>query len=138
MIRPGTKEVIGENYLHRWTILDLFGWRVYLHHFVGDDKIRPLHDHPCKFWSIGLWGNYVEQYVSAYNAFGETTKRLFKAPWFRTFPAIHRHRIIDVRNTWALVVHGPPKRRWGFYPDGIFVYWKDYLAMLDSLSGADD
>lgn len=49
-------------YLYRWTLMKLpFGYKVYLHHFVGDDWSLDFHDHPKRFWSIGLWGWYEER-----------------------------------------------------------------------------
>lgn len=49
-------------YLYRWTLLRLKnGIGVYLHHFVGNDWSRDLHDHPKRFISVGLWGGYTEE-----------------------------------------------------------------------------
>ena len=49
-------------YLYRWTLAVLGrGRRCYLHRYLGSDWARDLHDHPKVFWSIGLWGGYVEQ-----------------------------------------------------------------------------
>ena len=49
-------------YLYRWTLAVLGrGRRCYLHRYRGSDWARDLHDHPKVFWSIGLWGGYVEQ-----------------------------------------------------------------------------
>lgn len=47
-------------YLYRWTLAKVkkWGWGVYLHHFVGDDWSLDLHDHPKRFISIGLKGQY--------------------------------------------------------------------------------
>lgn len=47
-------------YLERWTLLQLFGWAAYLHHFLGDDWALDPHDHPRRFISIGLLGWYIE------------------------------------------------------------------------------
>ena len=46
-------------YLYRWTVAKWRGRGIYLHHFVGDDWSRDLHDHPKRFISIGLKGGYV-------------------------------------------------------------------------------
>lgn len=50
-----------ETYLWRWTIAKWSGRGIYLHHFVGDDWSRDLHDHPKRFIFIGLWGWYIEE-----------------------------------------------------------------------------
>jgi hypothetical protein len=52
-----------ETYLWRWTVAKWRGRGIYLHHFVGDDWSRDLHDHPKRFISIGLWGWYIEETV---------------------------------------------------------------------------
>src|SRR5262245_32102981 len=99
-------------YLYRWELFNGFQGtlRVYLHKFVGDDWSTDLHDHPKRFWSIGLWGRYTE-----YRADGST--REWRAPWVRSFPAEHRHRLTGQRPwapCWTLVVVGAPVRDWGF------------------------
>src|SRR5579872_58435 len=77
-------------YLYRWNLLSRRGkFSVYLHHFVGDDWSYDLHDHPKRFISIGLWGWYIEERPSG----GHTIKRVYRAPWFRSFPAQYIHRI---------------------------------------------
>ena len=73
-------------YLHRWTLACFRdGRRVYLHRYLGSDWSRDMHDHPKAFWSIGLWGGYVEQTPDG--------MRQWRAPWVRRFPAEHRHRL---------------------------------------------
>src|ERR1700727_2614916 len=78
-------------YLERWTLFYRFGYGVYLHHFLGDDWAIDPHDHPRRFISIGLKGFYFED---VFSSDGEliSTKR-YQAPWFRSFPAEHLHRV---------------------------------------------
>lgn len=170
-------------YLYRWTLLATPWLKVYLHHFVGDDWARDLHDHPKRFISIGLWGEYIEEtpggrwevvtdadgvmvrvrwsnpdvegrylWVRHYpnepwgqvacereaQRFNEErrwpgegldagpSERTFRAPWIRTFPADHVHRL-RARNCWTLVVVGRPQREWGFWLNGQWVAWRTYL-----------
>lgn len=127
-------------YLYRWTLFQpkrparlWRGFGIYLHHFVGDDWSRDLHDHPKRFISIGLKGAYVEetprmdQYGRAYRAF--TVDRTYRAPWIRTFPAthIHRLRLINRRPCWTLVVVLRSVREWGFWHNGEWLHWKEYV-----------
>ena len=120
-------------YLFRWWLLSFFGWKVYLHHFVGDDGARDLHDHPKKFISIGLWGSYIEEtpYIdhtgSASTVLVNRTR--YRAPWVRSFPPEHKHRLILEPNKtcWTLVIVGSPKREWGFWVRGKFVPWFEYV-----------
>ena len=85
-------------YLYRWTIAKWRGRGIYLHHFVADDWSIDLHDHPKRFISIGLWGRYVELIPDPLFA---TKTRTFQAPWIRSFPARHIHRIRMVRD-WRI------------------------------------
>ena len=116
-------------YLHRWTLLTgPRGFAVYLHKFVGSDWGRDPHDHPKRFISIGLKGSYVEQ---SYEGIREANRdgrlhsdedgvvrRRYNAPWIRSFPAEHVHRLLlDPGTTcWTIVITLPISRAWGFWP----------------------
>ena len=114
-------------YLYRWTIFKRDKkWSLYLHHFVGDDWSLDLHDHPKRFISIGLWGRYCEETIEG--------SRVYRAPWIRTFPAEHIHRLkmIDGGSCWTLVLVLKPTRNWGFWHSGRFISWRDYVDGSDS------
>lgn len=115
-------------YLHRWTILKWRGkFSIYLHHFVGDDWSLDLHDHPKRFISIGLWGWYLEHTPNG-------VKR-YSAPWLRTFPATHIHRLtVPSKNCWTLVTVGKPVREWGFWHLGKFIPWRNYVDGQDDIA----
>lgn len=118
-------------YLYRWTLLSIKGkWAIYLHHFVGDDWSNDLHDHPKRFITIGLWGWYLETTPAGLIQHHPETKiRKWHAPWVRTFPANHIHRIsVPSKNCWTLVVVLKPVREWGFWHLGKFIPWKKYVA----------
>ena len=113
-------------YLYRWELASLLGGRVrvYLHKFVGDDWSVDLHDHPKRFWSIGLAGRYLE-----HRADGSVVE--YRAPWVRSFPAEHRHRLTGptpAAPCWTLVIVGAPVRGWGFWHAGRFIHWRSYVA----------
>jgi hypothetical protein len=122
-----------DTYLVRWTLLKLWGGiGVYLHHFVGDDWSRDLHDHPKRFISIGLWGSYLEETMtppSGPSAISILDERRYRAPWLRTFPAhhIHRIRLIDGRPCWTLVIVLRTVRKWGFWHGGSWIPWRQYV-----------
>src|SRR5581483_11352359 len=115
-------------YLYRWTLLRLrrLGVAVYLHRFVGEDWSKDLHDHPKRFVSVGLYGGYVE----------ETPKgtRTYRAPWLRSFPATHTHRLTlgPFRECWTLVIVFAAVRPWGFWHGGRWVHWKEYVTGSES------
>lgn len=130
-------------YLYRWTLLSRKGkFGVYLHHFVGDDWSRDLHDHPKRFISIGLWGWYLEEtpcgeIKNGTPNIGEswdswTRIKKYRAPWIRTFPATHVHRLsVPSKNCWTLVIVLRPVREWGFWHLGRFIPWRSYVDGAD-------
>ena len=116
-------------YLRRWTLLKLWsGMGLYLHHFLSDDWSFDFHDHPKRFISIGLWGEYLE-HTPTRDPARPITARLFSAPWIRTFPARHIHRIVLVggRPCWTLVFVLRTQRDWGFWCGGKWVKWSTYV-----------
>lgn len=118
-------------YLFRWTLFkvkDTFA--VYVHKFVASDWARDPHDHPKRFISIGLWGAYKEfVYEARDNQTFTKYVKLHVAPWVRSFPANHLHRIeaVNDRPCWTLVVTLKPVREWGFVQDGKWIEWKKYV-----------
>ena len=112
-------------YLYRWTLLARKGrFGIYLHHFVGDDWSLDLHDHPKRFISIGLWGWYVEERPTSHGIIW----REYHAPWIRSFPAEHIHRLaVPSKNCWTLVIVLRPVREWGFWHEGRFIGWREYV-----------
>jgi hypothetical protein len=130
-------------YLYRWTLFQprrpRWFWRgfgIYLHKFVGDDWSRDLHDHPKRFISVGLKGAYREATPAPMNTcdvvelYTGLRWRTYRAPWLRTFPATHIHRLElleDRRPCWTLVIVLRSVREWGFWHLGRWIYWKDYV-----------
>jgi hypothetical protein len=115
-------------YLYRWTLARIGPYAVYLHHFVGDDWSLDLHDHPKRFVSVGLKGRYLEETPHDGSTI-MTQSRVYRAPWVRTFPAdhIHRLRMIDGGDCWTLVVTLKATRGWGFWHLGRFIPWRQYV-----------
>jgi hypothetical protein len=109
-------------YLYRWTVLRTPWFAIYLHHFVGDDWSRDLHDHPKRFLSIGLWGRYIE----------DTPERskTFTAPWIRSFPPehIHRIRLYEGEQCWTICIVFQAVRAWGFWHAGQWIPWRQYVG----------
>src|SRR5579864_8477800 len=105
------EEINGGNrcptYIWRWTI---FSWRghfsIYLHHFVGDDWSLDLHYHPKRFIFICLCVCYLERTPAGLiQHHPETRLTKYRAPWIRTFPAHHIHRLeVPSKNCWTLVI----------------------------------
>jgi hypothetical protein len=88
-------------YLFRWTLASTPWGKLYLHHFVGDD----------------------------YEFDDKRTFRAYRAPWIRTFPAHHRHRLSmpGGGSCWTLVWVGRSEREWGFWRGDEWTHWRDYV-----------
>lgn len=72
-------------YLERYYVGTLFGWRFYMHQFVGSDPDRGLHDHPWpKAYSVILSGWYWE----------ETRSGTRKVRWFNSLTGDTFHRVV--------------------------------------------
>lgn len=132
-----------EKYLDRWFMYFL-GFTVRLHKFYRGDDDRAPHDHPWAFITFPLTGYWEKVW---YGGFGEHGVRFVK-PWrFHYRPAQHQHIVLgsQVNSSWhsyknhAADFHSPTpfytivltsrkKQTWGFYPEGKFVYWKDFNA----------
>lgn len=126
------EEINGANrcptYLYRWTLLKYNKRGIYLHHFVGDDWSLDLHDHPKRFISIGLWGEYIETTPCPDNFPNCDHYHIWRAPWYRSFSAEHQHRLsVPSKNCWTLVCVGDATRPWGFWHNGEFVGWRKYV-----------
>lgn len=108
-------------YMYRWTVLRTPWFAIYLHHFVGDDWSRDMHDHPKRFISLGLNGRYIEETPGH--------SRTFTAPWLRSFSAnhIHRIRLYEGEQCWTCCIVLKHVRQWGFWRDGIWIPWRDYV-----------
>ena len=125
-----------ERYLRRWTLLKLPGRRgLYLHHFVGSDWSRDLHDHPKVFVSIGIRGGYVEETETPLY-YGPRRREQFRAPWIRRFEPRHVHRLrVPPRGCWTLVYVGATEREWGFWRHGEWIQWRRYVTMFGGKGG---
>jgi hypothetical protein len=108
-------------YLYRWIVLSTRWFKIYLHRFVGDDWSLDLHDHPKRFITIGLLGSYLETTPSG--------QRWYHAPWVRSFPATHRHRLqTPLGDCWTLCIVLKHEREWGFWNKGHWIRWDKYTT----------
>lgn len=118
----------GRPFLERWGLCHERIGGFYLHHVAGPDPGLDLHDHPWAFVSIVLSGAYTEARA---NVFADVHDP----------PVVSRRRTLSVRftglrtahritsaepGTWTLVLRGPTRRKWGFYPPDGRVAWDEY------------
>jgi hypothetical protein len=115
-------------YLFRWIVAKKQRFSVYLHHCVGDDWSLDMHDHPKRFITIGLKGSYTEETPDG-------RARIYRAPWIRSFPPEHIHRICTPQKScWTLVIVGKPKRDWGFWHGGTWIQWRQYIRGIGGIA----
>lgn len=110
--------------LTRYQIFDNRYFGVYLHKLNQSDEERAMHDHPWSFISIILTSGYTEvipagqwtpHYPSVSEITGEARRKygVFSVLFRR---AEHIHRLEMAGPTWTLVLRGPERRVWGFWP----------------------
>jgi hypothetical protein len=115
-------------YLDRLRILGTPRFSVYLHHIHRPDGEPDPHDHPWWFASLVLAGWYEE---TVWPDKRDPVVRVIRsrARWSLRMMTRHSaHRITGTCGSlWTLVLTGPKRSSWGFWPDGRFVPWRDYL-----------
>lgn len=117
-------------YMLRWFIIPRNRFfNIYLHQVLKDDDDRALHDHPWASLSIMLEGELTEIFAKSD---GETltSKKLYRE--IKQGQIVYRrgkfaHRLM-VRNGEAktLFITGPRFRKWGFYCDHSWRFWRDF------------
>jgi hypothetical protein len=123
----------GEPYLYRWYLLPRSEEaNLYFHIQVGDDPVRPLHDHPWDNHSVILAGGYDEVWMSPYDntRFAPVCREFRKGACIaRKAEEAHRLLLPDgITYTMTLFTTGPKVRDWGFwYEDG----WHSHTRHVD-------
>jgi hypothetical protein len=119
--------------LTRYHIIDNAYFGVYLHHLNQSDEERAQHDHPWSFFSIILTRGYTEvtpKTNTGHNIFGE--KRKFYPRFSVLFrPAEHIHRLEMEGPVWTLVLRGPERRVWGFWPMNPLVGVRQWMHHIE-------
>lgn len=136
--------------------LDRWGWEskrfggIFLHKMSAPDPGVDLHDHPWSFASLILWGGYTEERSNIRDApyasrMVEQSRVMehrglveHRRPWsVKVMRLDECHRIIDLfkGTSWSIIVHGPARRRWGFYLPALDEFhgisWFDALRYED-------
>lgn len=94
-------------YVHRWIVETPWG-SLRLHHWVGNDDQRALHDHPWAFYTLVLKGGYLDKTE------GLRIEEM-KPGRLRYRPARHTHTVLlTTKDCWTLVLTGPKVRNFGF------------------------
>jgi hypothetical protein len=96
---------------------------LFLHQFLESDPLD-LHDHPWSYLSIILSGGYWNVTPDARTWYGPG-RILFRR-------ADQRHRVeLDphVPTCFTLVLRGPRTREWGYWKNGQWKMWREYLGL---------
>jgi hypothetical protein len=117
--------------LKRWT-LDALGRKWRLHKFFPNTKDRDTHDHPWPFLTICLAGEYKDVRLDGH------IDRIHRGS-IRYRSATHAHQTFaGPKGCWTIVIGPKPRRDWGFFPDGKWLFWKEYMAKFGHGMSCDD
>lgn len=118
----------GRLFLNRWGLCHERIGGFYLHHIAGPDPGMDLHDHPWSFVSIVLRGGYTELRARVFSDVHDPPVTSARRRWSVKFTGLlDAHRItLAAPGTWTLVLRGPTRRVWGFYPPDGRVEWTAY------------
>lgn len=129
-------------YLTRFTVFGSRWGSLYVHIFHRSDA-DDMHDHPWPFVSLIVWRGYVEE--TPLRLFGMSESAALsiapeqaperKRVWpgmllFRRAQHIHRVELVNGRPAVSLVLTGPVQRKWGFWVNGAWEYWRSYFERL--------
>jgi hypothetical protein len=108
----------------RWILFSCPWFAVFIHKLHRSDYQRAMHDHPWTFVSIIIRGGYKEQTPMGIlsHAPGDILYR----------PAEWKHAvIIEGKPSWNLILHGPRRRKWGFWQGDKWCWWRKYNYATD-------
>jgi len=105
----------GSLYMTRY-IFYFFSCTLRLHRFMRGDRDRMMHNHPFVFVTFPL-ASYEEVYWDA--ARRCERRRIVKAFRFHFRGLAFRHRVTRPSRvpTWTVVLSGPYRQQWGFFPN---------------------
>ena len=108
--------LIRERYLERYHVGFLFGYRFYLHRFVGGDVEEMTHNHPFNAFSLVLCGSYLEDVATGFTCPQKVKSECRRIRWFNRIYPHTLHRITETKKeTWTLFIVGKPTLDgWGF------------------------
>ncbi len=110
-----------DTYMRRWIVRTPYG-TLRVHQFLRPDPDRHRHDHPFDFVSLIVVGGYGEDLEGAPLAWHGVGSLLIRR-------AEQAHRIVSVKpGTTTFVVSGAVRRKWGFWVDGKWMYWRTYFG----------
>ena len=129
----------GGPYLRRYYLTPKwFPFRnVFLHQLFTPDPDRALHDHPWDFWTFPLSG-YIER--RRWDDLDEIDIGSTLSNQWHYRAAEYTHRIIHLERTptWTIMVTRKARREWGFWVEGRWIHWRQYLGLFDHEQSWED
>jgi hypothetical protein len=107
-------------YIMRWVLFP-FWYSLRLHWWTASDDARAYHNHAWWFFTIVLWGSYVD--------FSDDGADLLRVGSIRFRRAAHAHTVQILRPTLTLLITGRPLWRWGFRVNGKLIKRDKYFAL---------
>lgn len=115
---------IGYNYLRRWWVVPRNRYsNLYLHHFLGSDDDRAMHDHPWPWTSLLIKGRYIEHTPEG------SVMREEGSVVSRPASALHRVEMLPGEEAVTLFFTGPKERDWGFMTENGWVHYKEFIEV---------
>lgn len=123
--------------------------KLLLHRFLPNMlDVAPAHDHPWPFWTFVVRGRYEDMTPCSQcrgagctdcNHTGVGRTEMLRAPTMRHRPANYTHVTrTDHRGAWTIVLTGRVCRRWGYWRDRQWWWYKDYEKRYGQAMRCDD
>lgn len=116
------RRIEGKPHMLRWYLVRTPLFSVYLHHIIGSDEDKAMHDHPWANLSLVLSGHYIEHQPNR--------RRMVQAGEVLTRWATTPHRIEvtgPYPSVWSLFICGPRRRVWGFHCPKGWIPWTQFV-----------
>lgn len=121
----------GTVYLTRWWILgsETSRYALMLHKMHRPDDDSCHHDHPWSFFTLVLWGGYIEEITTPADPIVKYKKRLNRVGMILFRRATHTHRIAGLPNgpCYTLVLRMKKRRHWGFHTKEGWIPWRYFI-----------
>lgn len=118
----------------RWSVPDSEGRHLYVRHYPGGGWGETAAERQAAEWNREGRPWIASSAAAEFQPFAPPKVRRYRAPWVRTFPAKHRHRLRleEFPDCWTLVIVLKVVRQWGFWSKGRFVPWREYVRSEDA------
>lgn len=116
----------GVVHFRRWQLLKTPWFDIFIHGIYKADEDEHLHDHPWDYFSIVLWGSYIERVRGGNNVQSFMTTSHRKAE--------HTHKILSLKSekVFTLFFAGKRRRDWGYWVRGTWIDNVTYRKLKNS------